>query len=1218
MRYLNKIIFINSAANSIPYAEVYLDGNVHFIGTQGVGKSTLLRAILFFYNADTQKLGIPREKKNYNDYYFPGPNSYIVYEVSTEKGKYCVMSFKSQARAAFRFIDAPYEKSFFISDENIAYGSWDQIRQAIGTKGYTRMVNNYEEYRNILYGNNKGLSAEFRKYALITSKQYQNIPRTISNVFLNAKLDAEFVKQTIIKSLNEEEVSIDLSTYSQTHLRDFESNLNDIRQWTDGQALQQANKVSETYTALRFSEQNKNELAFQLGYAYQGLQEQQPQLAEALKEREEHLAKVQHKLSDLDAGFEKKRVEIERKIGEVNANLRRLQMKKTAYEALPISDLLERVAKKPVWELEKKNLIEEKLLLTNQYLAIKDRYEALIRQLDNQLSEYMNLQNEEKNTLNSRFYNGKEALSLQYEEIIEKLRKQHKDQIEEARIRVAGAKEAIAQQKIRKEQIRHQSFFREEMDAARTALIQAVNRMQELENSSEKAKVRIKALQREWDFEAMKNEAEHAAGLKQEEALQAKLDKRIASIDDKINNSKHALYGWLNSEVPNWEHTIGKVIDEDGVLFSQDLNPQLTQDSSNSFYGIQLDLDAIPKKVKTVADLKTEILDLRRRLDVSKSEAAQWNVWLREATDKLKKRFQPKIKTEKDLIQKNEYSLSNQSAKKEALQVKLLELEEKAKEESKKAIALIDKLILNQSDQLQEATQILQTLEEKLELSIQRKRKEKQERIKEQQDEIALIFKEIDARIQAERSRIAKKTEEIKKEQEQKLSASGADTKKIDTIDQRLAKIDGALNYIEENRDKVAEYQQDKRELFDKEGEFRNNRQLLNRQLELAKGKYQQLQQKLIDEKQEQRAIIDQLHKKQQEMLLDITSFQQFEQSEIYLSVADILLKAKAEHKTDRNCRELIQELYTAENTLMRRSNALQLAINNFTGNFEEDNIFSFKLKFVKQSEYHEFAEMLEEFVVENKIEEYKQRVEERFAHITRQIARETNALIEKEGEISKVIHDINQDFVSRQFVSAIKSVELKTIESKNRVFTLLIDIKNFHDEHAMNLGAPTLFSSDGISENNEKAVKLLKQLIKEMNTYKEREVKLSDSFELLFKIEENDNSTGWVERLTNVGSEGTDILIKAMINIMLLNVFKEKANRNKDNDFRLHCMMDEMGKLHTNNVKGILKFANDRNILLVNSSPNPMNATDYKYTYLLAKDLKNKTGIKRLVKKLG
>ena len=58
MKYLNKIIFVNSA--HIRYSEVMLDGNVHFTGTQGVGKSTLLRAILFFYNADI----VSRDKRS--------------------------------------------------------------------------------------------------------------------------------------------------------------------------------------------------------------------------------------------------------------------------------------------------------------------------------------------------------------------------------------------------------------------------------------------------------------------------------------------------------------------------------------------------------------------------------------------------------------------------------------------------------------------------------------------------------------------------------------------------------------------------------------------------------------------------------------------------------------------------------------------------------------------------------------------------------------------------------------------------------------------------------------------------------------------------------------------------------------------------------------------------------------------------------------------------
>ena len=90
MRYLNKIIFINSAR--IQYAEIQIDGNVHFIGTQGVGKSTALRALLFFYNADKTKLGISKEKKSFDEYYFPYVNSYIIYEVVVDDASYCVLA----------------------------------------------------------------------------------------------------------------------------------------------------------------------------------------------------------------------------------------------------------------------------------------------------------------------------------------------------------------------------------------------------------------------------------------------------------------------------------------------------------------------------------------------------------------------------------------------------------------------------------------------------------------------------------------------------------------------------------------------------------------------------------------------------------------------------------------------------------------------------------------------------------------------------------------------------------------------------------------------------------------------------------------------------------------------------------------------------------------------------------------------------------------------
>lgn len=141
----------------------------------------------------------------------------------------------------------------------------------------------------------------------------------------------------------------------------------------------------------------------------------------------------------------------------------------------------------------------------------------------------------------------------------------------------------------------------------------------------------------------------------------------------------------------------------------------------------------------------------------------------------------------------------------------------------------------------------------------------------------------------------------------------------------------------------------------------------------------------------------------------------------------------------------------------------------------------------------------------------------------------------------------------------------------------------------------------------------MLTRLVKELNQSKSDQLKLSDSFDLEFKIIENGNDSGWVQKLSNVGSEGTDILAKAMINITLLNVFKESASR-RFKDFKLHCMMDEIGKLHPNNVAGILKFANQRNILLINGSPTSYNAIDYKYTYLLSKDEQNITSVNAIV----
>lgn len=196
-----------------------------------------------FYNADTQKLGIPVEKQSYTEYYFPYSNSYIIYEVTTEQGAFCILSFKSMGRVCYRFIDSPYRMEFFVDENRTAYSGNDRIRAALDQYGvdYSRIIYTYDEYRNILYGN--GAGPEMSRYSLMESKQYQNIPRTIQNVLLNSKLDAEFIKKTIISSINEDETAIDLNTYKE-HLKNFETRLRDIEEFQKRETQKQAKEIT--------------------------------------------------------------------------------------------------------------------------------------------------------------------------------------------------------------------------------------------------------------------------------------------------------------------------------------------------------------------------------------------------------------------------------------------------------------------------------------------------------------------------------------------------------------------------------------------------------------------------------------------------------------------------------------------------------------------------------------------------------------------------------------------------------------------------------------------------------------------------------------------------------------------------------------------------------------------------------------------------------------
>lgn len=1225
MRYLNKIIFLNSA--HIPYAEVKLDGNVHFIGTQGVGKSTLLRALLFFYNADKLRLGIPKEKKSFDAFYFPYPNSYIVYEVMRENGAYCVLALKNQGRVMYRFIDAPFDSKWFIDEHKQVYGEWTKIREQVGKKhDVSSLVSSYEMYRDIIFGNNRRQELlPFRKYAIVESAKYQNIPRTIQNVFLNTKLDADFIKNTIIRSMSDEDNSIDLNFYRE-QIKEFEQEYKDVSLWTkkekNGEVLvrRMADKVIDAYRTLLNNRRRISEGRKELNYAERVAQELLPQYRLDIQESEAECNRVNRLISEEQEKYGKERDKLSRELGVLDDKLKTTAAKRKYYEEIHIEDILQRVEQETIIEDERKRQVAMKAELEKSYQNVVDKYKALLEQLDMDLRAFRN----SKTTLLNEH---QAALMTQKEVLMQEWRKAEMETREVFQKKISAVDEMIAQLvheetalKIQKAKVAHENPFVQEMETNEKEFAEFTTRQIQVETEKREVELRIETLRQEAEKELEIAELKYQASLDEPKKQKADVEAEIRKYQNLLEKSKGSFSEWLDQNRKGWQENIGKVVDEETILYNNVLNPQLVVDSSSSssssasLYGVSINLAAVERKFRTPKELKEQLAEKEQlRADIIKLLNDLQNRH-EEDNKNLKGKYQLQIRklNESLYAKKAEIQLLPQTEKK--LKTQALELEKRLEKwRSQQLAELEDKQNALVADKVKKKEN-----KHQLETDLQRKLKAHQaefnRQVKVETQKYEVFAQDIRTQIEEKQHQVDARKQELLKAQHDELHGKGMDTQTLDAYNKRIAELDAELTYIRKNRDVVAVYRNEKIELFDQEPAVRQNRKNKAEAKTMLEDKFRQRSERLqlqLSEAQSQLTKQQTALKKLDAGLNAVRSFRRDE------TLCPLESNEMEEKITTKDCLAIVEELKRQIYEDSRTLDNFKKQSQQFLGMFSAHNTFHFNVSPVTEEEFIAFASNLCEFVENDKISEYQKRISGRYTDIIFRISKEVGDLTRREGDIGKTINDINHDFEERNFAGVIREIALRPLKTNDQLMLLLLRIRDFAEENQFNMGEMDLFATESRQDVNAKAVKYLlafmKGLLDEPNR---KQLQVADTFKLEFRIKENDNDTGWVEKIANVGSDGTDILVKAMVNIMLINVFKEKASK-KSGDFKIHCMMDEIGKLHPNNVKGILDFANRRNILLVNSSPTTYNVEDYKYTYLLSKDDRANTKVTQLIKRL-
>lgn len=1220
MKYLSKITFINSA--HIRFGEVELDGNVHFTGTQGVGKSTLLRAILFFYNADKMHLGIRQQgQRPFDDFYLPNPTSYIVYEVNRGEGEtpFSIIVFKHRGRAVYRFVDAPFSPHWIIDEAGQVSADPLVVRERIRKSGAdaSMIIDTYEQYRDIIYGNSHAnLTRDLRKYAILESTQYRNIPRIIQNVFLNERVDADFIKDTIIRSMGgDDETTIDLR-YFRSQLADFSNEYNDIVLWTkkdrhgENEVRKRAHAVTESAHAIKAKTLATREDCGRLNFAMHDAERNIPVTRKKAGDQKAARQAIADRMTEAEANYNDHRDKLVGDIRHLDISLRESHKLQKQYRQMGIDDMLALASKEPALRAEHTNTLKQIAILEQQYADIANKYKALIDQLNADNNQYRQVQRdilqqarEQYSAAARRRFDERQH---QHNELEASLRDQYAD-IEQ---RTAQLKDELHDTLLRQHDALTKEFFADEMAECKALLEKLTLEKLSLEadNATRKQQVeRLRAEAAARELEIRNATAGDVAAIKAE---QQSINEKIEAEQQLIDNAKGSFGEWLDANVEGWTDTIGRVIDERHVLYHTALSPRKAADydgkaengatnaSRGNLFGVEIDLEELACQVRTPQQIMQSLEQLKQQLADCAHRLAAIETHTDDEVKASNQKFANKVKALNEATRDADTRLFNIPQERKRLELQLDDLEKRQQKERQN---IYDTLETKKGElqialySLGDERKKLDETRDKQQKAIDQKYNTEERAAQKELKQTEQTTTEAIARHDAETRR---QTEEIEAQKANALQAEGADVAMLAACRKKIADTEAQLNTIKEQSATIAKYRYDCERLFEHEPEMTEKKAKQEAELADMERKYSERREKLAAQKAQLTAQIADLEQKATQMETGLAAAHDFMQTE---ACPDYLADMPEMHTAD-TCQTIVQRIMQLVAETSKAELQLKESTNAFSAMFSQRNTFKFPTTLNTSADYMAYAESVDDFVTNNKIEQFQQVTSNAYINILGRISREFGDLTEREAEIQKVVREVNYDFTQKTFAGVIRGIELRLERSRQPIVALFEAIRDFWIERQNDLGEANLFSTGDNAEANREAVKCLERLTSELNQASDADtLSLTDTFTLKLKIDENDNSTGWIDNIRMVGSDGTDILVKAIINILLINVFKQRVGK-RSADFRIHCMMDEIGKLADENIQGILDFANERGIFVVNSSPKTHRPLSYRHLYILSK----------------
>ncbi|MDB0034811.1 ATP-binding protein, partial [bacterium] len=591
--------------------ELDLTGHTQLEGTNGAGKTSLMRLLPLFYGMRPSDIVSKVDQaRNFADYYLPRDSSMLVYEYQRPHGQTCMVLASSDGRGVhFKFIDGAYNSDHFIGEDNKPYSVSEVDRfyrqmgcdrsSFLGIDKYRQVIQNLRSGRKL-----KDIRQLQNRYAF-SELPCPHIEKVINGT-IEKNLDFEAVKRMLVAIASDHLARNNVEEKEQISL-----NKEEITSWlADIQASRAVQKVADKIDLWQSDFATLDSLLIKLQHLHFEIIEHQVKLEEKQKACSKAKQDSQLKLSELQNQLEDAVTSFNQQIYDFEAEIRRDQ---SEIDLLDDDKMIFDDDDAPNYQLhaDKAPHIQNEL---NEVNAIIDAFEGDLAKVQQKFTdliqklEFQHVKDQADNEKKSADISAASATQLGkveaiYQQQNRELEKQISQKNLDLKLKTQNVEHELHSAKVALNHVQLDPILLQDIEQNQAALSDAKDKQNQLYQSQVESQSLLSSIRQQRD----KHLDKHRQESRQLEALKAE----YTQVEAQLIPPSGSLQYYLDNEpqASDWKHNIGRLLTSE-QLTRCDLDPQWV--GGDSFYGLTLDL----QQLQSNDSLFLDEMQLREKRDV--------------------------------------------------------------------------------------------------------------------------------------------------------------------------------------------------------------------------------------------------------------------------------------------------------------------------------------------------------------------------------------------------------------------------------------------------------------------------------------------------------------------------------------------------------------------------------------------------------------------------